>query len=451
MLRALWFAAKLGLIVAAAVWIADKPGSVHVDWLGYDIEAQVGFVLVVLLGILVFALLLYRFLWGIFSAPELWRRYREQKKMAKGYRSLTLGLTAVAAGDTRLAGHHAARARKLLPHDGGLPVLLEAQAARLRGDGKKAHESFEALLANKDTSFMGLRGLMLTALEKGDMARASDITQRAISLYPRQPWILRMVYDMDLRQEKWDSALKALSKIEKRRALPPEKIKSDRAALLIALGDADMKAGFEARALERFKKAYAMDPAFVPAAVRLAQRYLGGKKRRAAISILEKTWRQNPHRDIVPLWRAAAPAGDKNSAVRMKWFERLVALRPDSAEGQMAAAASALDDHLWGIAQQYIERAGSIGANPRLYRLRARLAQSQNRPEETAMMLRRADDAPAEKTWICSLTGRAYEEWMPVAPPHGSFNTIVWDYPRPLPHAYVSGDASDILLAAPGK
>lgn len=451
MLRALWFAAKLGLIVAAAVWIADRPGSVHVNWLGYDIEAQVGFVLVVLLGILFFALLLYRFLWGIFTAPELWRRYREQKKIAKGYRSLTLGLTAVAAGDTKLAGHHAVRARKLLPRDRGLPVLLEAQAARLRGDEKKAHESFEALLANKDTSFMGLRGLMLTALEKGDMAQASAITQRAISLYPRQPWILRMIYDIDLRQEKWDNALKSLLKIERHNALPPDKIKSDRVALLLALGDADMKAGMEARALERFKRAHAINPVFVPAAVRLARYYLDHKKRRAAVSVLEKAWRQNPHRDIVPLWRAAAPADDRNSAARMKWFERLVALRPDSAEGQMAAAASALDDHLWGIAQQYIERAGSIGANARLYRLRARLAQSQNRPEETAMMLRRADESPAEKTWVCSLTGRAYEEWMPVAAPHGSFNTIVWDYPRPLAYAHISADASDILLAAPGK
>ena len=53
MLRALWFAVKTGLIVAAAVWVANRPGFIEASWLGYDVRAHVGLVLLVLLFLLV--------------------------------------------------------------------------------------------------------------------------------------------------------------------------------------------------------------------------------------------------------------------------------------------------------------------------------------------------------------------------------------------------------------
>src|SRR6185295_17797099 len=111
-------------------------------------------------------------------------------------------------------------------------------------------------------------------------------------------------------------------------------------------------------------------------------------------------------------------------------FERLVALRPDDAESQLAAAEAAIEQGLWGSARAYLERADSIRPGPRLYRLRARLAQALDRPEEASLMLRKAAEAPPDKTWVCAETGRTYEHWSPVAQPHGSFNTIIWDYPQ---------------------
>lgn len=438
MLRASWFAIKLGILVAAAVWVANRPGVIDIHWQGYDIRADVSLALLAAFFSIIVLLAVHRVLWTVFSLPKTWRRYRTQVAQQKGYRALALGLTAVAAGDAKLADYHARRTRALLPQDNGLPVLLEAQAARLKGDRKIAGAAFEKLLNNKDTAFLGLRGLLQTSLEDGgSVGGAAALTARALKLYPKHPFVLRMVYDMALRQRHWRQAQKLLDKIERLKGMEPDKIRSERVALLLQLAEEEKEGGV----LPLLRAAYKIDPSFVPAAHRLAHHYLGHGKRRAAVSILEKAWKENPHPDFLPLWKEAVPEnGPHDGAARLRWFERLAELNPSSMETQMAAASAAMDEHMWGVARQYLDAAANTGSSARLYHLRARLAQAQNHPDEAALMLRRAAEAPPEKIWFCRDSGHVYKSWSPVAEPHGSFNTIIWDTPRPLHATYVAGD-----------
>ena len=437
MLRALWFAIKLGILLAVAVWVANRPGVIDIHWQGYDVRVDVSVALLTSFFFIVILLTVHRVLWALFSMPAAWRRYSARIAQQKGYRSLTLGLTAVAAGDAKLAAYHAHRTRLLLPQDNGLPVLLEAQAARLKGDGKSAGAAFEKLLNNKDTAFLGLRGLLQSALEDNSTGGAVALTERALKLYPKHPLVLRMVYDMALRQRHWDQAQALLSKIERLKGMEPEKIKSERAALFLQLAEEAKESGI----LPLLRRAYNTNPSFVPAAQRLARYYLEHNRSRAAVSVLEKTWKESPHSDLLPLWKdAAPPSKPADSAARLRWFERLIALQPASMDAQMATAAAAMDEHMWGVAREHLDAAASIGASVKLYHLRARLAQAQNHPDEATLMLRRAAEAPPEKIWFCRDSGHVYKSWSPVAEPHGSFNTIVWDIPRPLRTGYVAGD-----------
>lgn len=448
MLRALWFLLKVGLLAAAAVWVANRPGTIDIRWQGYDIhtDAAVAF-LAAMLGV-IFLLLTYRAVAGLFSMPKIWQRYRAHLRQQKGMKSLTLGLAAVAAGDSRLAGYHAHRTRALMPQDSGLTVFLEGLAARLKGDHESARRSFEILLSQKDTAFLGLRGLMQEALAQGKEAEAALLTDRATKLYPRHPFVLRMVYGIQLRQGHWTEAQKLLGKIERMHAMEPVQIASDRIALLLRQAE-EAPVG---QSLPLLKKAWRADHASIPAASRLARHYLDHGKRAAAVGVLEKSWAVNPHPALLPLWKDAAPLMKGDSAQRLRWYEKLIALQPSSADAHMAAASAAMDEQLWGVARQYLDTAGNLGPLPaRFYHLRARLAQAQHRPDEAALMLRRAADAPIEKTWVCRETGNVYEQWSPVAAPHGGFNTIVWDYPQPFRAAMKSGDPADFLLANPTR
>ena len=45
MLRALLFIVKLAVLVLVAVWLANRPGDVVLEWFGYRVETSVGILL----------------------------------------------------------------------------------------------------------------------------------------------------------------------------------------------------------------------------------------------------------------------------------------------------------------------------------------------------------------------------------------------------------------------
>lgn len=155
MIKALWFAIKVGVLIALSVWIAERPGSVRIEWMEYTFTIQMGFFLLVALVFVLLTLFIYQVLKTFVGFPSSLRRYNEVKAREKGYRALTRGLTAVAAGDKKAAALYSKKASKLLEGDTGLPLLLEAQAARLDGREEDAAQSFVALLEDKDASFWG--------------------------------------------------------------------------------------------------------------------------------------------------------------------------------------------------------------------------------------------------------------------------------------------------------
>lgn len=419
------------IIAVAAVWVFNRPGTVDVHWLGYDVHANPG---VAFLGIvvIVFALLaIYRMIGLVLSVPRRWGERRARLRRERGYKSMTIGLSAVAAGDAKMAGYHAYRMRRAMPDEKGLPWLLEAQAARLRGDEMAAQGYFEKLLKDKDTSFLGVRGLLQSAVEGADLDRALSLAQQALAMHPDQPWIIRTVFGLETQKREWADALSTLKKGERGKVWTPEEIKSNRVALLLQQADELTRAGYVGEATRKLKEAQHIDPSFVPTAVRLAKHYIDTQHRRQAIAVIERAWRDNPHPALVPIWETLAPHNKPNDpTAHLRWFERLVALKPGDAESQMAAAKAAIDDGMWGEAWQYLAAAEKIRPNARLYRMWAQMEEKTSHGESAKRYWEKAANAAPDKVWTCTETGRIYESWSAIAEPHGSFNTIVWNYPH---------------------
>lgn len=430
MFRVLWFTVKIALIAAAALWVVRRPGTVRIDWLGYDISADTGFAFFCLLAAGFVLLILHRLVLAAAGLPGLFRRRRERDRQVRGYRALTRGLAAVAAGDSKQAAAQAEQMRRYWPADRSLGTFLEAQAARLSGDGPRAEQSYLALLENRDAVFLGLRGLIEAALEEGRKDKALGFARQALRLHARQPWLLRTVYDLELGVRDWDSARETLKAAVRLKAIDGDRARGDRIAMLLYQAEKFAERGEERQLRKALTEAGALDPAFVPAAERLAQFWMRQGKRSRAAAVIEAAWKAGPHPELAALWETLAPAskpGDPSG--RLRWFEKLVALRPDSDESQMAAGKAAMAEGLWGEARQYLGMAGQIRESARLCRMWAKLAEKQGRPAEAAHWLERAADAPAGEVWHCAQTGRIYERWSPIAQPHGAFNTIIWGYP----------------------
>ena len=103
MLKTLFFLLKLALFIGAIIWLSEQEGSVRIEWLGYTINAHVGLFLAGLLSVILFAIFIYRVIRAFVDFPASLRYYNLVKNKDKGYKALAIGLTAVAAGDTKVA------------------------------------------------------------------------------------------------------------------------------------------------------------------------------------------------------------------------------------------------------------------------------------------------------------------------------------------------------------
>lgn len=440
MLRALWFFLQLAVVVCAAIWIASQQGAVDVRWNDYDVSVNLG---IFLLAIVLFTLVvvtLFRFFSAIVAVPESFSRRRKEKNRAKGFQSLTRGFVAIAAGDAKKATQYAKEVRGLLPDERGLPLLLEAQAARLRGEESVARSSFEQLLGDKDAAFFGIRGLLKSSLDEGDTVKALGYAKTALEQNPKQPWILKSVYDLELRNKQWEAAAKTLERVKKAKVLDDVAATKDEVALLLLLAEQDRLGGHEDSSIRKIERAVKLDPAFVPAVVKLAEYYLARGKSSKVSGLVERAWKTNPHPDLIALWDRIAPEIKANDTTkRLRWFEKLVAIKPDAADGQIAAAKVAMEAGLWGEARAYLTVAENLRPTSQVFRVRADLEEhATHNTMAVRHWLELAAQATPDPVWYCTHTSHIYDRWSPVAEPHGSFNTIEWGHPLSNPYMQVN-------------
>ena len=453
MIRALWTLVKISVFVAVIVWIAERPGEISIDWMQYKLTFHVGAFFILMLATVVLGIVIFSVIKSVLDMPQNMARYRDITNKDKGLKALTIGLTAVAAGDGKTASYQAHRARKFLKEDEGLPILLEAQAARLKGDEMQASKAFVALMECKEASFLGVRGLLQSALDSGDYKGALELGYRALELQPKQGWLLCVVYDLEIKARRWDEARKVLYRAEKSGAIAVNKGKSDRVAMFLAEAEQAKAEGQEERYFRCLNKAHKFDPQFVPAVLSLGRMYIERGKDKAVISIVKNAWKSRPHPGLVTLWAEAfKPVKPEDGMERVRWFEKLLSFEPNSVEGLQALAKVLIEEGLWGDARKYLEKAESIRPNVNLYKLWARLeGRATHDDAAVRVWLEKAADAPRERVWICSETGRVYDQWAPISD-QNLFNTIIWDFPqgRTVSPALFGAQGSNVLLEAPG-
>ncbi len=439
MIRTLLTLAKISIVLAAVIWVAEHPGRIKIEWLDYTLDFHIGFFLIALFVLLALGIILFAFTKGILDFPKTFARYKMITAKDKGLKAFATGLSAIAAGDVKGAARQAYRTQKFLDDGNPLSLLLKAQVARLNGDEAGASRAFIELMKDKNAGFMGVRGLLQNALERGDYDGALELGRKALKDYPRQGWILNIVYDLELKARNWAGAGKILVRAQKAGAITREKALSDRVAILLAQGLEYKNSGDNKAYMRALQKAYRIDTSFLPTALWKADAHIENGQYRAAVRTIEKAWKCAPHPELTQLWaKACRPPKNNNTMARVRWFEKLLKLDPQSVEGLQAMASIMTQEQLWGDARRYLEMAEKIRPNVHLYKLWAKLEEKATGNEmAVCAWLEKAADAPREKVWICSETGRVYDEWVPVSD-QGLFNTIIWDFPQgrnfALPH-----------------
>ncbi len=424
MRRLLIFVALAALVVAAAVWVADRPGRISIVWQGWRVDTSVAILLLATAATAFLFALTLRLVGWLVRVPRRWRRWAQERRRRRGYQALTQGMVAVAAGDPEEAWRQARRADVLLDEP-PLTMLLSAQAAQLNGDEAAARRYFTAMLDRRETEFLGLRGLLMQAMRTGDREGALVLARRARRLRPDTPWVLTTLFELETRAGDWRGAEATLAEAQKRRVLPVAAARHRRAAVLAEqarLAEAD---GKPREALDLAARAHDEDLAFVPATIAYV-RLLGVADRvRKAERVAEKAWALAPHPDLAAAYGELMPSTDPVAAAQR--MERLVAALPDHVESRLVTAAAALRAGLWGEARQQLEAAVALQPSARAYRMLAQVEEGQSGdPAAGQKWLRLAADAPPSEAWTCGTCGTAAPGWSAVCPACGAVDGLKW-------------------------
>src|ERR1700744_4425448 len=228
-MRAIPAIVLLAALIAGAVFVADRPGAVSLVWEGWRIDTSVNVLVVGVIIVAVIAAVLFNLLRLIVRG--LFSRGRRERRRRRGYRALSQGMVAVAAGDPAEAKRYARQADVLLAEP-PLTLLLSAQAAQLNGDEKAAEKYFTAMLDRSESEFLGLRGLIMQALKRKDEAVALKLAERAKELRPKTQWVLASLFELQARAGKWVEAEATLGIAAKRKAVDAIESARHRAVML---------------------------------------------------------------------------------------------------------------------------------------------------------------------------------------------------------------------------
>jgi len=418
---------SLSLVVAITIWFSDRPGQVSIEWQGWLIQLSVAkFILGCLILFVTFFIFL-RLIRLIVGVPTRLRSKRRNSRRERGYKALTRGMVAVAAGDPDEADRQARRADVFL-NEPPLTMLLSAQAAQLNGDEEAAEKYFTTMLNEPETAFLGVRGLLIQAQRKKDQPTVLKYLEQAYHLQPKTPWVLTNMFDLQVSERKWQEALATLELLLKYADLPTEDARERRTLILLGCSGEAADAGNELLAVRYAKRALSISPDFLPAAILSADFMLRTGKSSQAKRIVDKVWKISPHPDLATLY---SRIGDSDKPLeQVKRLGRLLELNPNNVESHLAFARAALDAELWGEARDHLETAIEINATVRVYRLLADLEERSGAGSDAASkwLLRAATAAP-DPAWICSGCAAVGNSWLPTCNNCDGLGTIGWHTP----------------------
>ena len=422
MIRLLIRLSVLVLLAAAVAWLADRPGSVRVDWMGNEIETSLAAAAAVLaIAFLIFHSAL-RLLRRLFRVPGEASDFFRLRRHRRGYEALSKGYLAIGSGDLSLARRHAETARRVLP-DEPLTGLLEVQAAQAAGDGARVKALLTGMAEDPRTAIMALRGLHAQAQARGDFAEARQLAGRALAANPALGWAGKAMMLAHSAAGEWDEVLRILEAQRRGGTLSPAEASAKRAVVLTAqaqaIGARDPKAA-QGLALSALK----LDPGLVPAALCLAR--LSGQtgEWKKAQKHVARAFQLSPHHELAEAYARLQPSA--SPAERLKRLEQLLAEHEGGEEGAVALARTALAAREFGQARKAL---APWIAKPRqrVASLMAAIAECEGSEGAAREWLSRALVAERDPQWTAD--GHVSQNWLPTSPVSGELGVFQWKVP----------------------
>ncbi len=456
MLFLLFFILALAAVAYGLEWLIEQPGSLTLDFAGYQFEASIPVAIGGLLLILAATIVLWAIVMALLRMPGRWTGGSRLKRRDKGFDALSQGLIAVGTGDAARARKAAYVAERLLPNE-PLTQFLKAQAAQLAGDRRLAEETFHKMTLKPETKLLGLRGLHIEARRREDVDAAHHFAKEAHAIAP-VPWAGSAMLEHLTAQGDWEKAREAIEASLAAKAIDAPSAQNLRAVVETAMA-MEKERDHPHDALHIARQALKRRPGFAPAAVAAARVLVRHGDSKQALKLIETVWATKPHPDLAAAYLEAL-TGESNAA-KLARVEKLARAAPHAPESRHLVAEVALSNRNFAKAREALAPLIASGRHPTAHTclLMAEIEDGAHGPSGPVReWLARGSRAPRDPVWIAD--GVVSKNWLPMSPVTGRLDAFEWKPPpdsaqhlteegKPnIPAAFLTRPAEPVALPA---
>jgi HemY protein len=386
------------------------------------VSIPVAIALVIVLSVA--TIMLYRVITTFVDAPAEFFRWRAMGRRRRGFAAVTKGLVAVAAGDDDEARRQSRKALSLVGEP-PLALLLAAQAAQMEGDEEAAQRYFTQMLQSRDTEFLGLRGLFMSAMRRGDTDQALLIAERARLLRPKTRWALAALFDLNVSKRRWTEAAAAVDLQMKARQLDPPSPSAGAPSWRQQMRRQPSPMARVKPQRSSLKTHSHCPRDFGPAAIIAARGAAAQGKLWRAASLIETAWTQGPHPDLAKAYAAMRP--EELPPARAKRLSGLASMNPHHVESRILNAAASLSQGRHEEAKEFLRPLAERQATVRVCMMMSEVERGLGGDSLIASdWATRALKAPRDAQWACGACLRTQNEWAAVCSSCDGFDTLSW-------------------------
>jgi HemY protein len=345
---------------------------------------------------------------------------RRIKSYEKGLTELTHVVASLAASDMQGASNRIRKTEKLLGRT-PLTLLLSAQIARTQGDDAKTQALLEQMLDHKETEYLAARSLSDSA-KKQNLPAALALAQRAHAINPQG---IAKLLSLQIKTGAWQQAITAIDQSARKRQITRTDMQHYKGIVYLQQGLKSLELGQTANALAATRYVQKFLPDFTPAAIFCAKTFAAADQQSKAIQIISKRWKDSPEAPLAETFLAIIAAEPKDK--QWKLVRKLIALNPESREGELLLAQTALRHRDWATARKALTSAVSKLETVRTCQLRAELEKGQySDADASSKWITRSTNAIADAAWICSSCGVENAHWNTHCSHCEDFDTLKW-------------------------
>ncbi len=411
------------LIFLVGFWFTQNPGHIHVEWLGYQVDTSMAFILLSVVT-LIFLMGFVKWGWhGIMCVIRSSLGVHTLSSKANGETSLAQAMCALEFGNYEECKKASLRAMGALP-DSPLPALTLLKVAKQLKDKRSQHLALTHLKKFHHYTPIAVYDEIEAALLNQENSKASMLLSAAREKFDDQGWFLKQGVKVAIGAQEWEEALEKLKRAVKKGAFTKEESRKLEAMLFYKLSQ--QKGNDLEEKLRYLEKAYDRAPAFPPLLLPYAETLLRHKDKRAAKEVLEKAWIHNPLWELADYYCRTFSESPK-PLDRVHVMRDLYDLCPEHPVSRLCLIIYCLHAKLWAEAERHIK--GLPSDAPEALILKAALVRAQKASEVKVSQYLRAAMEKLSIPFKCDSCKVSLSGWDFYCKNCGAFDSIYLKHP----------------------